>query len=532
MKKTLSLMISGLFLAASAQTISAADLLTVYREARDYDAQYAAARANRDASREKLPQGRAGLLPTLGMTANTIWNDSDITPRSTSITTNRQYNSNAWTATLSQPLFRWQNWATYKQGEYYVALSEAQFGAATQDLMVRVAQAYFDVLLAQETVAVAAAQKTAIAEQLEAAKRNFEVGTATITDTHEAQARHDLAVATEIAAENDLSVKRQALRVLTGKETEALTSVRPGTRIGRPQPDDIGKWAEAAETGSLAVAQAQATLEIAGQEVGKQRAGHYPTLDVVATHGQTGSGFSVTSGGGLDTKTSTVGLQLAVPLFAGGAVASKDREAVALREKALADLDNARRQAALGARQAYLGVTSGLAQVTAYEAAVASSQSALDSNKLGYEVGVRINIDVLNAQSQLYDTRQKLMKARLDTLLAQLKLKQAAGNLTEDDLAAINSLLEAGAPVAPPASAPQRGSPQSSLGGDSQAALPSGMLPVRTSARVSSIKASVRSVAPRWRAAKARPASPMALRRSTSLSNDRAARTSASASII
>jgi outer membrane protein len=429
MKKTISLLLSGVSLAAITNMACAADLLSVYRDATAYDAQFAAARASLDAGREKLPQGRAGLLPTIGVTGNTTWNDVESTTRSSPpITRNPQYNSNGWTANLTQPLFRWQNWAAYKQGE----------------LAGGVAEAYFDVLLAQDVVATADAQKKAISQQLEAAKRNFEVGTATITDTHEAQARYDLAVATELAAQNDLTVKRQALSVLVGKEPDALKTLKAGTQIGRPQPDDIGKWAETAEANNLTVSQAQGALQIADQEIGRQRAGHYPTLDLVATYGQSGTGFSTTTvgGGGADTKSTTVGLQLAVPIFAGGAVSSKDREAVALREKARADLDNVRRQAALGARQAYLGVTSGLSQVKAYEAAVASSQSALDSNKLGYDVGVRINIDVLNAQSQLFDTRQKLMKARLDTLTAQLKLKQAAGNLVEDDLAAINALLQ------------------------------------------------------------------------------------------
>jgi outer membrane protein len=445
MKKTISLLLSGVSLAAITNMACAADLLSVYRDATAYDAQFAAARASLDAGREKLPQGRAGLLPTIGVTGNTTWNDVESTTRSSPpITRNPQYNSNGWTANLTQPLFRWQNWAAYKQGELAGGVAEAQFEAAKQDLMVRVAQAYFDVLLAQDVVATADAQKKAISQQLEAAKRNFEVGTATITDTHEAQARYDLAVATELAAQNDLTVKRQALSVLVGKEPDALKTLKAGTQIGRPQPDDIGKWAETAEANNLTVSQAQGALQIADQEIGRQRAGHYPTLDLVATYGQSGTGFSTTTvgGGGADTKSTTVGLQLAVPIFAGGAVSSKDREAVALREKARADLDNVRRQAALGARQAYLGVTSGLSQVKAYEAAVASSQSALDSNKLGYDVGVRINIDVLNAQSQLFDTRQKLMKARLDTLTAQLKLKQAAGNLVEDDLAAINALLQ------------------------------------------------------------------------------------------
>ncbi len=440
MKKTLSLLLSGMALAASA---GAADLLSVYRDAVGHDASYAAARASLEAGREKLPQGRSGLLPSIGLSASTTWNDTESTSRtSTPVTRSAEYNSNGWTASLTQPLFRWQNWAAYKQGELSVAVAEAQFAAARQDLMVRVAQAYFDVLLAQEAVATAAAQKAAITEQLESAKRNFEVGTSTITDTHEAQARYDLAVATELAAQNDLTVKREALRVVMGKEADSLKTLKSGVLIGRPQPDDIAKWAETAEAGNLTVAQAQGALEIAGQEVSKQRGGHYPTLDLVASYGKSGSGYSSQTAAGVDSRSAAIGLQLAVPIFAGGAVASKDRESVALRDKALADLDNARRQAALGARQAYLGVTSGLSQVRAYEAALASSQSALESNKLGYDVGVRINIDVLNAQSQLFDTRQKLMKARLDTLVAQLKLKSAAGNLTEDDLAAINAILE------------------------------------------------------------------------------------------
>lgn len=441
MQPTLKILIALAF-AGNALSAQSADLLQVYRDATAYDAPYAAARAARAAGLEKLPQGRAGLLPTLGLSANTTWNDVESTARSTGVTTGREYNSNGWNVALSQPLFRWQNWVGYQQSELAVALAEMQFAQAGQDLILRVSQAYFDVLLAQETLATAQAQKTAFAEQLEAAKRNFEVGTATITDTHEAQARHDLAVATEIAAENDLAVKRQALRILTGKEADTLKGLRPGVQIGAPQPADIGQWVSSAEAANLGVQIAQTNLDVSRREIEKQRAGHYPTLDLVATHGKTGSGFSTTPPGGVDTKSSTIGLQLAVPLFAGGAVSSKEREAAALNEKARADLDNARRQASLGARQAYLGVNAGLAQIRALEAGVASSRLAVESNKLGYEVGVRINIDVLNAQSQLFDTQQKLAKARLDTLIAQLRLKSAAGTLSETDLAALNALLD------------------------------------------------------------------------------------------
>jgi len=449
MNRVLPLLLVAAFAAGSAGLAglaSAADLLGVYRDAVGYDAQIAAARAALDAGRERLPQGRAGLLPSVGMSANTVWNDYETSTRTAPVLEiPRKFNASGWSLNLSQPLFRWQNWASYKQSELAVVQAEAQYGLAKQDLIVRVAQAYFDVLLSKENLATAQSQKTAIAEQLASAKRNFEVGTATITDTHEAQARYDLTTAQEIAADNDLLVKQQVLRTIIGKEPEALKNLRSGLQISRPQPDDIAKWVDSAEQNSLSVQLSQAALEIADREIEKQRAGHYPTLDLVAGRGLSSqtSGISGTSiVPGSDTRTTTFGLQLAIPIFAGGVTSSRDREAVALREKARADLDSARRGAALAARQAYLGVTSGLAQVKALEQAQVSSQSALDSNKLGYEVGVRINIDVLNAQQQLYSTRRDLVRARLETLAAQLKLKSAAGALSEEDLAAVNTLLE------------------------------------------------------------------------------------------
>lgn len=442
MKRVLPLMIAGWLTAGAAH---GADLLSVYRDAVANDAQYAAARAALEAGREKLPQGRSGLLPTIGANTNTVWNKQDFSFRSEPPTAAHvKYNSHGWGVSLTQPLFRWQNWVAYNQAEIAVAQAEAQFALAKQELIVRVAQAYFDVLLAQDTLATAQAQKTAIAEQLEAAKRNFDVGTATITDTHEAQARYDLITAQELATQSDLAVKRHALRSLIGKEPEGLKNLRQGVQLGAPQPADINKWVETAETSSIGVQIYSAGLEIASREIEKQRAGHLPTVDLVATTGRSSQTASFTLGArpGYDVDANTIGIQINLPLFAGGAISSKTREVAALKEKAAADLENARRNAALNARQAYLGVHSGLAQVKAYEAALTSSQSALDSNKLGYEVGVRINIDVLNAQSQLYDTRQKLVKSRLDTLAALLKLKAAAGTLTDDDLQAINALLD------------------------------------------------------------------------------------------
>ncbi|MBL0284023.1 MAG: TolC family outer membrane protein [Zoogloea sp.] len=416
----------------------AADLEQVYRDALTYDATLAGARASLEAGREKLPQGRAGLLPSVNLTGNSNWNEADYR------TTGRSqgYNSNGWQVQLTQPLFRWQNWVQYKQGEMQVALSEAQYQLARQDLTLRAAQGYFDVLVAQDVLAAATALHEANTQQLALARKSFEVGTVTITDVHEAQSRADLSSAQTIAAESDLAVKRHALLVLTGKEPDALKGLRKGVALSRPEPADIQSWVASAETGNYAVQAAQIGREISDREVERNRAGHLPTVDLVASHGNTTSANAFAGFAKTDLDTTVVGVQLALPLFQGGAVNSRVREAAALRDKASSDLDNARRTAAQNARQAYLGVSSGLAQVKAFEAAQVSSRSALDANKLGYEVGVRINIDVLNAQSQLFDTLQKLSKARYDTLLAQLKLKAAAGTLGDDDIKAINALLD------------------------------------------------------------------------------------------
>ena len=419
---------------------AAADLEQVYRDALAYDAVLASARASREAGVEKLPQGRALLLPSLSLTGNTTWND--LTLKHLNPDVSRGYNSNGWQAQLTQPLFRWQNWVQYKQGELQATLSEAQYQLARQDLTLRAAQAYFDVLGAQDTLAAAKALYEANTQQMALARKSFEVGTVTITDVHEAQSRADLSSAQVIAAESDLAVKRHALLVLTGKEPDTLKSLRKGVALSRPEPADIQAWVSAAEGSNLSVQAAQIAGEIAGREVERNRAGHLPTVDVVASYGNSATANALANFINTAIRSTLVGLQMNLPLFQGGAVSSRVREAAALRDKATADLDNARRTSAQNARQAYLGVTSGLAQVKAFEAAQVSSASALDANKLGYDVGVRINIDVLNAQSQLYDTRQKLAKARYDTLMAQLKLKASAGTLGEDDIKAINGLLD------------------------------------------------------------------------------------------
>ena len=435
----LALVFGALSCASSAWS---ADILQIYREALVNDAQYAAARATVEAGREKFPQGLAGLLPTVNATANTTWNENQYRLNDKAPTVRKDFNTHAYNVALTQPLFRWQNFVQYGQGKLQVVQAEAVFAQAQQDLILRVAQAYFDVLNAQENLKAVRANKQAVAQQLELAKKSFEVGTVTITDTHEAQSRFDLVSAQEIAAESDLEVKRYALRQIVGKESGELNRLKAQAELRPPQPASMDKWVESAERDSFSVQAQQASAEIAEKEVEKQRAGHYPTLDVVANYGNGKTAVSYTSNNTLDTDSRNVALQLTIPIFQGGAVNSKTREAVANRMAADANLDAARRTAALSARQSYLGVVNGLAQVRALEAALVSSTSALDSNKLGYEVGVRINIDVLNAENQLYVTKRDLAKARFDTLLAQLKLKAAVGSLGEADLEQINPLFE------------------------------------------------------------------------------------------
>ena len=435
-------------LLALSQPLVAADLLQTYREARANDPVYASARASLEAGKEKLPQGLALLLPTIDASGNTAWNDSPIAFRHTTAAGPfppfpRQYNTNSWGVSLNQPLFRMQNWLQYKQAEFQVAQAAASFGQAAQDLIVRVAQAYFDVLVSQDNLAFIQAQKTAISEQLAQAMGNFRLGTATMTDTHEAQARFDLAISQEIAAHSDLKIKQSALQQIIGHFPDGITPLRAATELNPPQPEAMEPWVETSEASNFSVQIQEAALEIANREVQSAWAGHLPTLDLVGSYGESAAGVIQTNSAnlGYDIRGGTVGVHLALPLYAGGSIESRVRAAAANREKARQDLESARRSAALSARQAYLIVTNGMAQVRALRQALASSQNSLDSNRFGYKMGVRINIDVLNAQQQLFSTKRDLSRARYDTLLNGFKLKAAAGTLSEDDLVAVNRLL-------------------------------------------------------------------------------------------
>jgi outer membrane protein len=432
-----------LALAACAQPAAAEDLIQVFRDAQRYDATFSAARNSLAAGRERLPQGRALLLPTLNLSASATRSRIDLNSYNEPVSPSfiRNPDATGYTLTLTQPIFRAQNLMQYEQSEYQVRQAEATFGQAAQDLIVRVAQAYFDVLGQYDTLVLVRAQKAATSEQLAQAKRNFEVGTATITDTHEAQARYDLINAQEIAALNDLQARRRQLQLISGKEYTELKQLRGDVRLSPPNPENPDTWADLAEKQSYTVLIQDAAAQVAALEAKRATAGHMPTLDFVATYGQTNQTSTLTNPVGNDTYSSSVGVQLSLPIFQGGSVTSREREAAAQYQKARDDLDNAKRTAVLTARQLYLSTLNGITQVGALEQAKVSSQSALDSNKLGYEVGIRINIDVLNAQQQLYSTERDLALARYNTILNNLKLKQAAGTLREEDLEEVNRVL-------------------------------------------------------------------------------------------
>ena len=420
-----------------------ADLLEIYRLALASDPVYSAARAGWTASQEKLPQGLAGLLPQASVSASTQYNDRDLRFRNPAVAGSQaQYNSNTASLSVTQPLYRKQNLVAYDQGKTQVALADVQFASVAQDLILRVSQAYFDVLLASANLSFTQAQKTAIAQQLEQAKRNFEVGNATITDTHEAQARFDLVTAQEIAAKADVEVKNRTLEQLIGRPAPALAGPARNFSPIPPTPNTMEAWVERARTNGLAVRIAQETLNFQSQDVIRNRGAHYPTVDAYASLTDSGQGSGVQGGSGTDTKSKIIGLQLAIPLYQGGIVNSRVRESLANEDKARQELEYARRSAELAARQGYLGVTSNIAQVRALEAAVVSNQSSLDSTILGQQVGVRTQVDVLNAQQLLFSARRDLAQARYNYIASFLRLIAAAGELDEEDLQRINGWLE------------------------------------------------------------------------------------------
>ena len=427
----------GAFVAAlslAPRPAAAQSLLELYEAAHSYDATYLSARALADSATYRVEQTRALNRPSVSATAN----GSRV---ETHPTVGGNFSSNSFGAALNgrQPLFNRANDATIAQAERTLESSLADLDTAEQDLMLRVSQAYFDVLGAQDTLETTRANKVAIAEQLASAKRNFEVGTATITDTREAQARYDLATAQEIAADNDLVTKRIALDQLVGRTDVQPRPLAVPVTLPATASIPVDELVSRAAEEHPAVRRARVAYDVAQLETEKARAQRLPTVDAVASL-QGGHGTIAVDATGYNTGAS-VGVQLNLPLYSGGAIQNRIRETLVLEERSRNDLEAARRSVTQATRQAYYTMQSSAAQVKALEAAEASSQLALEATQLGYRVGIRVNVDVLNAQSQLYQTRRDLARARYDLLLATLRLRQASGRLIATDVLGIDRLL-------------------------------------------------------------------------------------------
>jgi outer membrane protein len=418
----------------------AQSLQELYDAARTYDAVYLAARAQADAAQYRAEQERGRLRPRVDLAGQVTRNEVD-PPASTQNPSGARLGSTTSSLTLRgrQPLFNRGNSVSVDQFAKREEQAQVALQAAEQQLIVRLAQAYFDVLTSQDALTAAQANKKAIGEQLASAKRNFEVGTATITDTREAQARFDLATAQEIASDNDLRTKRVALDQLVGRSNVDPKPLVTPVALPAVAPANVEEWVTPSQS-APAVRRAQLDLEIARLDVEGARAGHLPTIDAVAALQPSrfsGRGTGIPG----NTNSASLGVELAMPLYTGGATQNAIKAALSSEEKSRNDLEDARRVTAQNTRVAFFNVQSGQAQAKALEAAESSSKLALEATQLGYRVGVRVNLDVLNAQTQLFTTQRDLSKARYDVLLAGLRLRQAAGTLQPSDVSAVNSLL-------------------------------------------------------------------------------------------
>lgn len=434
-------------LSALPLTNHAQSLLDVYQKARAQDSQYGAAQRALEAGMEKLPQARAGFLPNVNVVANKNHQIGEASFSAAPYLA-RNVRSWNWTTQLTQPLIRWGNWAAYAQADAQVTQAKEQFVLAEQELIVRTAQVYFDVQVAMQSVQVAEAQLKAITEQLTLAQRTYEVGTGTITDVHEAKAKQALNLAQRVTAQNDLTTKQAELEKIVGDYVD-LPPMQLTKSLPTLEATQLNEWLILAAQHNPQVRIQQAALTAASKEVSKSMAAHAPTLDIVANRAGNYSSGSLSSPADLSTRVNShqTGLQLTIPLFAGGAMQSKVRESVALEQKAQEELTGAQRNANSQVRQAFSGVMNGQAQIEALEAAVAASQSSVESNKIGFKIGTRINPDVLNAEQQLYTAMRDLNKARADAVMQSLKLKAATGSLEGDDLAALEKLMQPAQPT-------------------------------------------------------------------------------------
>jgi outer membrane protein len=417
-------------------------LLDIYQQALAHDPTLASALSANKAAQELIEQGKALYRPAVNFNAaaSASRTDSQVVGSGNPFRDGKNtFQAYSYGVEARQPVYRKQNLVQRDEAVTQVSLADKQYHLSQQALILRTTQAYFDVLIAQDKIDLIAAQKTAILSQLEQAKATFEVGIATITDVNEAQARYDLVVSQGIAADNEYEIAQRAIEAITGDIPHKLASVKADIQV-KPLAQSMKDWQQVALQNNLNIAIQQDALILAEQEVERAEAGHLPTVDAVANYNNSYSNGSA-NGFGNDSSNATIGLQLQIPLYQGGAINSRARQAVLNKQKAQDDIVIARRQSDLETQRAYLNLSTTIAQVKALDQALISSQSQLDSTTLGYEVGVRTSVDVLNAQQQLFSAKRDLLQARYNYLVNIIRLKSATGMVGEADLQDINQQL-------------------------------------------------------------------------------------------
>lgn len=423
----------------------AVDLMHVYQQALQSDPTFQGARATWQANQENLPQARAGLLPNLSATGNYQGNNTlkDGYPRTGTVSSTFSNNTDGFTLTLTQPLFNYANWNAYKQANAIVKQASATFSAAQQDLMIRVSKAYFSILQAKDNLRFTQAEKAAIARQLDQAKQRYNVGLDAITSVYDAQASYDSIVAQEIAANNDLINRQEELREITGNVYNDLAGVTDNLPLITPQPENIDAWVEKAQKQNYALQATRYGATAAQENIKINAAGHMPTLNAVASF--TNAYASKIDNGAnnfpSEANTSAVGLQVAVPIFAGGKVSSQTRQAQFTYQKALADMDATFRKTTDLTRQAYNSIIAGISKIKADKQAIVSAQSSLESTEAAFKVGTRTIVDVLLAQKNLYQAQRNYATDQYTYINNILTLKQQAGTLSPGDLQQINNWL-------------------------------------------------------------------------------------------
>jgi outer membrane protein len=417
-------------------------LLDIYQQALAHDPTLASALSANQAAQEIIEQGKALYRPTVNFNADANVVQSDIRYiNSTRDPSKSNYENYKYGIDARQPIYRKQNLIQIAQATTQVSQADKQLYLSQQTLILRTTQAYFEVLIAQDKIDLIDAQKTAISSQLEQAKANFEVGTVTITDVNEAQARYDLTVAQEIAAVNEYQIAKHVLQAITGQFPSKMATVKADIKTNN-LAQSMDSWLEVAAQNNLNIQIQQDAAKFSEQEIERYKAGHLPTLDAVASYTDSyANGSASAFSTGNELKTGVIGLQLQIPLYQGGATSSLVRQAALNKQKAQDDVEIARRQTELDTQRAYLNLSTTIAQVKALDQALVSSQSQLDSTKLGYEVGVRTSVDVLNAQQQLFSAKRDLLQARYNYLVNIIRLKAASGVVAEADLLDINQQL-------------------------------------------------------------------------------------------